>query len=186
MSKRQRLALTLILVSCVLGVGFAAKTKADFDKNADFSSYKTYAWGQNQLPTRQSAGMVITYAIDAQLQSTGLRQVQVEDADLIVRYAATSDRGMNFGVEDPTYAVVGGAPLHGSTVWTSGFNVPTGGRYVRQGSLIIDIFDRQQRKLIWSATASAKIHDKTEKAIQQINKIVTEMFSRYPGRSLPT
>jgi isoaspartyl peptidase/L-asparaginase-like protein (Ntn-hydrolase superfamily) len=87
---------------------------------------------------------------------------------------------MNFGVADPTYAAVGGAPLPGAGVWTAGFNVSSGGRYIKQGTLVIDIFDKQQRKLIWSAIASDSIHEKTDKAIQQIGKIVTSMFSHYP------
>lgn len=171
------------MIGCLIGFCFAAKVKSDYDKTANFSTYKTYAWGTNQTPTRQAADIVITGAVNHQLQSRGLQQSNdINHVDLIVRYTAAGDRDMNFGSADPTFAQVGGAPLPGSTVWTSGFGGPTGGRFVKKGSLVIDIFDLQQHRLIWSSMAEGSVKDKTQEAIEQINKAVAEMFESYPAK----
>lgn len=167
-------------------MAYAAKIKSDFDKSADFSSFKTYAWGLSNLaPTRQAAGTVIEGAINYNLQQKGLRQIQdVDQADLIVRYTAVGDRDMNFApADDPSFAAIGGQPLPTSTIFTPGFTVPTGGRYIRKGSLVIDVFDRQRRRLIWSVSASDTVSDQVQKAIQQINGIVADMFKQYPAKA---
>lgn len=175
-------AIAVFLICCSIGVAFAAKIKCDYDKSANFSSYKTFAWGMNNVqPTRQAAGIVIAGAITYNLQQRGLQQTDVEHADLIIRYTAVGDRDMNFApADDPTYAPAGGAPLPTATIWSPGFPVPTGGRYIKKGTLVVDVFDRQQHRLIWSAQASDTISDKTDKAIQEINAIVADMFKQYP------
>jgi hypothetical protein len=167
----------------VVGIAFAAKVKTESDKTADLSAYKTYAWGQNVEPQRKAAGIVLVGAVDEELKKKGLQQSDVNSADLIVRYEAAGDTDLNFNsASDPTYSQIGGAPLPGATTWTSGFSVPSSGRYVRKGTLVIDIFDRQKRKLVWSATASGALSNSPEKAVDEITKAVSEMFSHYPGK----
>lgn len=176
----------LFIMCCAVGIAFAAKIKSDYDKSADFSLYKTYAWGLNNVePTRQAAGMVIEGAINQNLQQRGLQQIEdPQQADLIIRYTAVGDRDMNFApADDPSYAPVGGAPLPTATVWTPGFPVATGGRYIKKGTLVVDVFDRQRHTLIWSVSASDTISDQTQKAIQQINSIVANMFKQYPAKA---
>jgi len=183
MSRKLRNSMCAICVTVLVGMAFSAKIKTDSDKTADFSSYKTYAWGENLDPPRAGAKLIITGAIKDALESRGLQQQQSEYADLIVRYQAAGDSDLNFSLaNDPTYAQVGGVPVPGATAWSAGFNVPSSGRYVRKGTLVIDIFDRRQHKLIWSANASDTIHESTGKAIKQINNIVSAMFARYPTR----
>jgi len=179
---RKRAAIILFVVGVAVGIAFAAKIKSNYDKSANFASYKTFAWGQNNIePTRQAAGIVIQGAITYNLQQKGLQQTDLANADLIIRYSAVGDRDMNFApADDPTYAPSGGAPLPTATVWTPGFPVPTGGRYIAKGTLVIDVFDRQQHRLIWSVTASDTVSSQTEKAIQEINGIVADMFKQYP------
>ncbi len=171
----------LMLAPVMLDPAFAAKIKSDYDKAADFSSYKTFAWGQNVEPQRPNAAIFLRGAINHELGVRGLEQSEeVEKADLIVRYQAGGDKDISFASTDPTYAAIGGIPWSGSSVWTAGFSVPQNGRYVRKGVLVIDIFDRRQHKLVWSSSATDTIHDSPKKAIEQVNKIIEKMFLQYP------
>lgn len=174
-----------VCLAFAVGMAFAAKIKADHDKTIDFSRYKTYAWGENLEPHRGGANIFISGAINYELHARGLNEQDVDHADLIVRYQAAGDSDLNFSAApDPTYALVGGTPLPGTTVWTSGFQMPSSGRYVRKGTLIIDIFDKRRHKLIWSVSATDTLHEKSTKAIKQIGDIVEAMFTRYPGRKV--
>jgi len=174
----------IMIVLCTAVLAYAAKIKADFDKTADFVSYKTYAWGRCLEPTRAGAKIVISSAIDYELDARGLKHQDVDHADLIVRYQAAGDSDLNFSAApDPMYAFVGGVPLPGSTMWTSGLNQPSSGRFVRKGTLIIDVFDRRQQKLIWSVSATDTIHESSGKAIKQIGDIVMSMFAQYPVKA---
>ncbi len=182
MFKKHRLAFLFFVVCAMAGLAFAAKIKSDFDKNADFTSYKTYAWGKNLEPQRPHANIVLRGAVDYELQERGLQLVNsVEQADLVVRYQVAGDSDMNFGTTvDPTFAMVGGVPWPGATVWYPGFSMSSSGRYIRKGGMVIDIFDRPQKKLIWSASATGALDPSPKKAIEQVNTVVTKMFSSYP------
>jgi hypothetical protein len=170
-----------VFLCVVLVTAFAAKVKTESDKTADFSSFKTYAWGKNAEPQRKAAGIVILGAVNETLKKKGLAESDVNAAQLIVRYQAAADTDLNFGSSgDPLYAQIGGAPLPDSTVWSSGFGGASSGRYVRKGTLVVDIFDKQNHKLIWSSTASGVMSNSPEKAIDQITKAVTKMFEKYP------
>jgi hypothetical protein len=181
MKKVRNIALGILLAAAF---ALAGKIEGDYDRSVDFSSYKTYAWGNNLEPQRIAAKLVITGAIEQELERRGLQQSDVEHADIIIRYQAATDTDMNFNVTvDPTYAAVGGIPLNGATVWDPGFAVASSGRYLKKGTLIIDVFDVQHHKLVWSVTARDTINEHTDKAIKQVSKIVSAMFDRYPLKS---
>lgn len=172
-----------VIVSVLLlaGFAFAAKIKADFDKTANFSDYKTYAWGNSVDPHRQGAKIFIVGAITEEMMARGLQQTDVEHADIIIRYQAASDTDLNVGATtDPTYASIGGVPLDTASVWSTAFPGGSSGRYLRKGTLVIDIFDVHQRKLIWSVMATDTFKDKTEKAVKQLGNIISSMFEQYP------
>jgi hypothetical protein len=174
-------ATTLVLLVTLAFAG--TKIKSDFDQTADFSAYKTYAWGKNLEPQRPGANIVLKGAVDYELQTKGLREQEFDQADLIVRYQVAGDSDMNFStMVDPTYAMIGGIPWPGTTVWTPGFSMPSSGRYIRKGGVVIDIFDRKQHKLIWTATATGALSDKPKKAIEEINDAVSKMFTYYPEK----
>jgi Domain of unknown function (DUF4136) len=181
MTNRRSGAFCVAFVLCVAGLVFAAKIKSDFDKTANFAGYKTYAWGNNLEPQRPGASLVILGATNYELHNRGLEMVDVDRADLIIRYEAAGDTDVNFSVsQDPTYANVGGVPLPGTTMWTWGFGGPSGARFIHKGSLVIDVFDKQQHKLIWSAMAKANLSSSPNKAITEVGKIISQMFQQYP------
>src|SRR4051794_7598073 len=105
MRAARRITLCLLLLG---GFAIAGKIESDSDNTANFSSYKTYAWGNNFEPHRAAAKMTIVGAIEQELEGRGLKQTEVEHADIIIRYQVATDADMNFGVAvDPTYAAFG-------------------------------------------------------------------------------
>jgi len=184
MRNRRLGILGVLFVLCAFGLAFAAKIKADFDKTANFAAYKTFAWGENREPQRAGASLVLTSTINSELRNRGLELVDVDHADLIVRYQAAGDTDINVSYDtDPTYANVGGIPLPGATMWSSGLIGRSSARYIHKGNLVIDIFDKQQHKLIWSTMATADLSSSPKKAIDQVMNTISEMFTRYPVKS---
>ena len=185
MCSNRRLVICTTLVTLVAVAAFAAKIKSNHDKSADFNSYRTFAWGLNVEPQRPAAAIFLRGAINHELGVRGLQQSEdIEKADLIVRYQAGGDKDISFAGTDPTYAAIGGIPWSGSSVWTAGFSVPSTGRFVRKGTLIIDVFDQRQHKLIWTSSATDTVHDSPKKAIEQVNKIIEKMFLEYPTKGV--
>src|SRR4051812_38443319 len=98
MVRSRRVLVFAMIVLCTAVLAFAAKIKVDFDKTANFTAYKTYAWGKNFEPQRPGANIVLTGAVDYELQGRGLRQQDIEHADLIVRYEVAGDTDMAFSM----------------------------------------------------------------------------------------
>src|ERR1700751_3252985 len=81
------LALVLLMFG-VVGVVVAQDVRYDFDKEKDFSKYKTYKWVPIKgadLPDDLTQ-KALTSAIDAQLATKGLTKTDSDDADLYVGY----------------------------------------------------------------------------------------------------
>src|SRR5262245_11406876 len=76
-------------------IALAQNVTFDFDKAANFSGFKTYAWVRgtnldNELNHRRIVG-----AVDAQMTSKGVAKVETSaDPDLLVAYHATFDRDL--------------------------------------------------------------------------------------------
>ena len=181
MTRSMRIGVCAAFVCCAV-FALAAKIKSDVDKTADFASYKTFAWGKNLDPPRVGAQFYLSGAVEQQLEARGLRPAaNLQQADLIIRYEAAGDTDINLaGITDPMYDWVGGVAPIGATPWSSGLSSGLVGRYVRKGTLVIDIFDVHQHKLIWTASASGAIAQSTNKAVKELNGIISSMFARYP------
>jgi len=185
MTRPMRISVCTVFVCCAVALALAAKIKSDFDKTADFNSYKTFAWGENLDPPRVGAKFYISGAVEHELEARGLQPAaDIQQADLIVRYEAAGNTDLNLaGIYDPTYQTTGGVAAATASPWSSGINYPTNGRYFRKGTLVIDIFDAHQHKLIWSASASGAVAQSTDKAVKELNGIISDMFSRYPVKA---
>src|ERR1700746_2278215 len=83
--------LTLLIVALLLSSvtpAVAQDVRYDFDKEKDFSKYKTYKWVPIKgadLPDDLTQ-KALTSAIDAQLATKGLTKIDSDDADLYVGY----------------------------------------------------------------------------------------------------
>jgi hypothetical protein len=145
--------------------------KVEFDKNRDFSQYKTFRFGEGELVTpkdqRQvSAAQVqkwIQQSVSQELQMKGLTRVD-SAADLVVSYVlgtlARSDAG-NVGP-------MGLTPGSMERTYIKDYN---------QVTLVIDLNDRSDIK-IWRINATMEvISDSGEKVIGQV---VQKGFRKYP------
>src|SRR5215469_4085740 len=163
----------------------AAKRKAEivYDKTVDFSKYKTYAWVQGFPAIDPRMDLYITHSVNDVLQRSGMKEVKVNEADLIITYNAARDSDLSVGTAlDPTYAATGGVPLSGSSIWQTS---STGGvsTHVHKGSLNFEILDRKANKPIWSGTAKDSVSDKPGEHLSQVQKALDDLFRDYPPTS---
>lgn len=50
------------------------------------------------------------------------------------------------------------------------------------GTLVLDLSDGQQKKLIWRGVASDTLSDKSEKNTKTLNKAIEKLFKQYPPK----
>ncbi len=165
-------------VPCML----AQKVKVTYDKNDDFSRFKTYAWVSGTPVASPQWNTLIRDNIDSHLKEKGLAEIaDPKSADLLVNYHAASNTDLQLNqATDPTYAMYGGTPLPGDTPFSSGTIAPPVAFTVQKGTLAVHLFDRQQHKLVWVGKATGAVADTTQKKMKQVDKIMTEMFKKYP------
>jgi Domain of unknown function (DUF4136) len=82
--------LTLLLVLTCSAL--AQKVNVDWDKTANFTGFKTYAWGNNTPVKNPLMNERIIRDIESQLAAKGLQKVEAKDnPDLVVMYHAATD-----------------------------------------------------------------------------------------------
>jgi len=155
----------------------AQDVKAEFNKQEDFSRFKTYSWA-DQPYTRPLLVMHIKGCVDEQLQARGVKYTET-GADLIISAYGAVDYDMSVSFSPETYVM----PDVNGPVWTGGVVIPGNSTSVliKKGTLVVDIADPHAKQLKWRGIAKMDIHPhKQKKALEQIDKSVAKMFRNYP------
>ena len=163
----------ILLVMVLAAAGcFAQRVTVEFDQNADFGKYKTFAIRDGQLNSKNPAlnSELVKKRIDGDIEkyltARGLTQVTGK-SDLNVRYRLGSARR----VEREAYPA-------GWRGW--------GTRIVRvpytEGTLVIDLRDPSTRSLVWRAIASEEKSDPT-KIEGKLDDMVKKSIEKFPPKA---
>ena len=150
---------------------FAQQVKTDYDRSAEFSQYKTYSW--EGVHTEDALWVDrIKAAVNSALAAKGLTQVETGGNVSIMAMEMTESRQTlntyydNFG---------------GGWRWGGGFgNATTTENTYKVGTLVVDLFDSNTKKLIWRGSASDALSGKSGKNIKNLDKGVQKMFAHFP------
>jgi len=177
------LLLYLILSPHFVMPAFAQKVSLDYDKSADFSRFRTYAWVQGTPVANPTLDLYIKGAVDGMLTKKDMHSVAPDQADVFLTYhAATNGDVRANSFQDPSSVTTGGIPQPGQTVWDSAPAMGTSATLVRKGGISFEMFDRSQHKLVWSSRASGTLKEKRGEKLDQIDKALIKIFEAYPPK----
>ena len=164
-------------ILALLGTVISAQSVTyDFDRAANFSKFRTYAWTRGTvLPDELNHARVVR-AIENQLAAKGFTRVEAKaNSDLLVAYHASFDRNLRID----GYASGWGGPRFGGL--RSGTATT---REILTGTLVIDMLDASTEKIVWRGLASADLDTsaKPEKREKNINKAADKLFKNYPPK----
>jgi uncharacterized protein DUF4136 len=149
---------------------FGQQVKTDYDRNANFQQYKTYSWEKVQTQDPLWVDRIKS-AVDADLRAKGWTQVP-SDGNISLMAMGTTQ---NHQTLDTFYNGFGGGWRWGgfgdATTTTENYKV---------GTLVLDMFDTQTKKLVWRGSASDTLSNKTDKNIKNLDKGVQKMLKRFP------
>jgi uncharacterized protein DUF4136 len=157
---------------CLAVTGTAQQVQFDYDRSANFSSYKTYEWvelksgrGTNQLMDQN-----IQRAVDGQLAAKGLQRVAT-GGDLQIDYQAALDREKQFDGWSSGPRFWGNARVTSSTIDI--------------GKLVVSLYDPAKRQLVWRGAAEKTLDVKKDpdKNYQSLEKAMAKLFKNYPPGS---
>jgi hypothetical protein len=168
----------LLLVGVMAAVTcLFAKTMVDYDHSVSFVKYHTYSWigvtVQDPLWNDR-----VTKAIDTQLAAKGWRKVDSGgDASISAVGSTRTEQTL-----DTWYGGgFGGGWVHRGW-WVGGgpgFATTTVER-TPVGTLHIDIFDSQSKKVVWHAACSDTLTGNPEKNEKKLEKSVADVFKKFP------
>lgn len=158
--------------------------RSDFDRDADFSEYRTYNYIEGAGPDTDRYESLFTQymvaAIDREMQSRGY--TKSADPDLLVNF--------NANLQDKTKVTQTAAPTYGYYGYRGGFYDPWGGygyatqTHVSQyteGTFNIDLVDARRRQLVWEAVGIGRVTEKDLRELEaRVNEGVPKFFALYP------
>jgi hypothetical protein len=181
--KKTRSALWMIVLFVLAAApapASAQQTSYDYDRAADFSRFRTFAWKEGTPAGEPSLDRRIVAAIEAQLAAKGLTRTN-ENPDLYVVYHLGADvqKSLNGSISGHGYGPYGWG-------WGSGFeSINIRESAVLVGMLVIDMADAAKREIVWRGLAAGDvdIHAKPEKRDAKVDKAVAKILKNYPPKA---
>ena len=174
----RKFLVVLALVSLVTaGAASALESKKDYDKNFDFSKIKTFtvkigtSWN-NELSEKR-----VVEAVEGKLTSLGwAKAADPASADVeVILHGATDQK------QDLQTFYTGFAGGYGWGGWGMGMgSATTTSVTYTVGTLVIDMFARDQHNLIFRGAVSDTLSTKTEKNQKKLAKALNKLFVNFP------
>jgi hypothetical protein len=168
---------TCVWLTLLGTMALAQSVTYDYDRAANFSNYKTYAWTRGTELTDDLNHARVVRAIEGALVAKGLARVEPgANPDVLVAYHASFDKNLEI-----IGSAHGWGPLGlGGDRWGSARVQP-----VLVGTLVVDISDAWTHAIVWRSLASSDIRptDKPESRDKKITRATAKMFKNYPPRS---
>lgn len=182
MKKIALLALGLFVLGATSTL--AQDVRYDFDKDKDFSKYKTYRWVPIKgadLPDELTSKQ-ITAAFDTELATKGLTKTDSDTADLYIGYQTAVGTEKQFTSYNTDWGYGGGwgRGWYGGGMGTSTTYASTSTIYI--GQLDLSIYDSAQKQLVWRGVATKTLDPKAkpDKKQKNITKAVQKLLKNFP------
>ena len=167
------LKLLSLLFIATLASCSSVYVNADYDKNATFSNYKTYAYMKNNLDNIAISDLDkkrILHSIDEVMATKGFSKSENPDV-LISIFTKERER-----VDVYQYYGFGWG---WNPWWGMGYSsVVT----TPEGTLFIDIIDAKTKELIWQGEGTGYLTKNTDKKDARIKEFVAKILDQYPPK----
>jgi len=170
--------------------------KSEKTKETDYSKYKTYAWlhtkdtAYTTILDRKNVEAALAYEVSKQLDARGMK-LDTANPDCLFTYTLVMNKTYQVGDRPPEiYTPIAYAPVYSGQnnvyYYRTDYGLPnySGGMMVttfRDGSLVIDMVDTKDNKIVWRASAQGKQEEKSAKGVKAtVREIIPQMFKKFP------
>jgi len=163
------------------------KVHVDYDGATAFSQYRTFQFYETREDLRDyslTSHKKVVEQLRGYAEEGGLREVDT-DPDVYVAYYSADRGDLRLVLSDLEYTY--GSDFSLGSYWEGGVGSRTSNSFTfKQGTLIIDVWDAKEKRLVWrgmATSAVAKDPDKNDKKIARaIKKITKNWEEMYGGR----
>jgi hypothetical protein len=167
------------------------KVVTDYDSSAEFSAFRTFAFSgisdrgreveaSDHSPLRQR----VKEMVHEQFTARGVRQVGVEERpDLLVHlFYGVKDlqRVQTTGTTPGLYSSQAKVYAYDEGKWTPVPTTHTTTAEDHEGTLIVDLTESSDKKLVWRAVIRAVLGNSLEKNMELADKGIAKAFEHYP------
>jgi hypothetical protein len=181
------LRITAILLLCMMAGIAQAKDNVDFDKSVDFTSFHTFQLlpnpdgalaKSNELMDRQVQDMIRQHLVDQ-----GLKEVST-NPDLVFSYDASTKENhvLNTTGMGPGMGVGmgrGWGRFGGMRMGMGAGMATTTESTITEGTLVIDAYTPDPKKMVWRGMAEESVSDNPEKTTKNIKKSLDKLFEKW-------
>ncbi len=172
--KLSTLILLITLSSCS-----SVKVRSDYDTQAEFNSYKTFAFYKKGIDKASVSDLDkkrIMRAIENELTAKGY--TKSSNPDILVSIFTKSREKVN--INNNNNWGIGWGWRMGWNPWMFGNQNLNVNQYT-EGTLFIDFIDKTNNELVWQGIGSGSLRIKNpEKRTERINTFVKEIIATYP------
>lgn len=184
----KRPVLLMLVAAAVFGCS-SLKVTSDYDKETDFSKYKTfeyYGWAKesDKILNRFDKER-IEQAFAAEFARRGLKLVQ-DNGDMVVSLFIVVDQKTSTTAYTNHYGM-GGYGYGPRWGWYGGYGMGMGQSATTyseedylEGTLVVDVFDKAQKKLIWQSVGTKTVDDNPNTRDRNIPKVAAAMMKPFP------
>lgn len=163
--------LLLVLASCS-----SVRVYSDYDKQVDFSPYKTYAFHKNGIDKAELSDLDkkrILRAIDETMSAKGF--TKSDNPDLLISFFTKEREEVNVNQFNAGWGYGWGWGWN-PFLWGGNTTVT---RHT-EGSLYIDIIDAKKKELIWQGEGEGVLTKDRDKKEALIQEFVSKILEQYP------
>lgn len=179
--KTVRLTIGIVAIAVLLLVGsaFAQDVKVDYDHSFDFGTLKSFSMKIATSWDNPISEQRVLDTFEAALVQKGWTKTEEATADAtVLLHGATQQK------RDLSTFYTGGYSGWGYRGWGGGMSTAhTTVNEYKVGTLVVDIFDTKNEKLVFRGIAQDELSDKPEKNTQKIQKSADKMFKDFPPGS---
>jgi NADPH:quinone reductase-like Zn-dependent oxidoreductase len=166
---KMNFALGALLAFVTCTTAFGQQVSVNYNHNANFSQYHTYAWGSNNTNAIRNSilAQVAQQDIEAAMSQKGLQKVEEsQNPDLVL----TASGGEH---ESTSYNAWGMRGIGGGM----------GGISPQQNyetTMVVSLYDLKQKELVWRGIAENTLSNNGNKNQKNVEKAVEKMFKQWP------
>ena len=166
---KSKLAPVVLLVCLTASMAVAQQVSVNYNHQASFSQYHTYAWGGNNANQIQNSilAQVAQQDINTAMQGKGFQMVQESQNPDLILVANGGER------QQTSYSAWGMRGIGGGMGGISP-------EQSLEATLIVNLYDAKTQSLIWRGIAQNTLNNNGNKNQEMVQKAVEKMFKQWP------
>lgn len=165
-----------MLVLFVAGSCCSVRVYTDYDKNADFGQYKTYAFYKSGIDKVEISDLDkkrIMRAIEETMTAKGF--TKSENPDLLVNIFTKARQQVDVNTYNAGWGYGWGYGWN-PYIWGGNTSVNT----YTEGTLFIDLIDARKKELVWQGEGEGVLTKDMEKKEERVKEFVSRILEKYP------